>query len=116
MTHALAGVLSEAVTRMSAKKITQTLVPSLSHSLTSTMTQALSRSPRADYFCWYCGKYKVYCDACKAAYEKSCATDFRCSYYSEYFGRYYAFYYGSALADGFVDAAFENTGPPPGSG
>ena len=105
LTHALASVLSSSITRMSTKQVTHHLVPALTHSLTATIAQALQRSPRDDFYCFFCKTSEVYCDHCNVANHRTYAIDYYGSYYAEYYGRYYTFYYGSVLADGFVDEA-----------
>ena len=102
-TQALASVLTESVTRTAANGISQYLIPSLTHSITATIAQSLTRSPRTDFYCWYCKKEKIYCHYCHAGTTAAVATDYYGSYYAEYYSRYYTYYYGNVLGDGFVD-------------
>ena len=103
VTQALAAVLTESITRVAANGISANLIPSLTHSITATISQSLTRSPRTDFYCWYCKHEKVYCSYCHAGMTAASATDYYGSYYAEYYSRYYAYWYGSVLGDGFVD-------------
>ena len=103
VTQALAAVLTESITRVAANGISANLLPSLTHSITATISQSLTRSPRTDFYCWYCKHENVYCSYCHAGMTAASATDYYGSYYAEYYSRYYAYWYGSVLGDGFVD-------------
>jgi hypothetical protein len=92
-----------AITRVATNGISANLIPSLTHSVTATISQSLTRSPRTDFYCWYCKHEKVYCSYCHAGMTAASATDYYGSYYAEYYSRYYAYWYGSVLGDGFVD-------------
>ncbi len=74
----LSQVLAETVTRVATRRITSGIVPSITHTLTATLGQALTRSPKSDYYCQYCKSHRLYCSMCYAA----TVSDYNKDYYS----------------------------------
>ena len=68
-----------------------------------TVTHALTRKPKADYYCHYCMSHQLYCDMCRQQHVAEYKQDHYVSYYAAYYAKYYAYYYGGAFADAATD-------------
>ena len=93
--------LFHGMTKYGTRQLVGRMVPGLTHSLSATITHALSRSPRDDYYCHYCSLHKLYCQRCMRATVEEYEKDYYVSYYSTYFSAYYSAYYSTSIADHF---------------
>ena len=82
------------ITRGITKKLTQAVVSSITH--------ALTRNPRSDYYCYHCKTAKVYCKYCELAMVQQAHVGFYANYYSSYFGDYYGKMYDGAIGQHFA--------------
>ena len=112
LTHRIAAMLVEVLTlslvRLPTREVTKWLIPTLTHTLAPVVTHAMRHSPKADYYCWYCKKHKVYCDLCRKEQREDGEIDYYANYYAEYYGHYYTFYYGNYHADVFTEEYFKH--------
>ena len=102
LTENVASMLSRTVLRVGNKKIAAKSVPALTHIVTASLGQALTRSPKNDYYCHYCKEFKYYCDFCFRSSVEDYQKDYYSSYYAEYYSQYYTFYYEGPLGEGFA--------------
>jgi hypothetical protein len=102
LTQRLAATLRGTVARVTTKKVLRALTPSLTQTLTGTLAQAVTRSPKSDYYCSLCRQHKLYCSMCYESISNDSAKEYYSSYYAEYFSAYYSFAYASSLSDNFV--------------
>eukprot|EP00472_Partenskyella_glossopodia_P003466 CAMPEP_0197540200 /NCGR_PEP_ID=MMETSP1318-20131121/65067_1 /TAXON_ID=552666 /ORGANISM="Partenskyella glossopodia, Strain RCC365" /LENGTH=515 /DNA_ID=CAMNT_0043099123 /DNA_START=163 /DNA_END=1710 /DNA_ORIENTATION=- len=78
--------------------ISSMVLPHTGHVLSTALAQTLlpafietfTRSPLADYYCYYCSKYKTYCDYCPGRSEQLYWGQYYAGYYSTYYASYYA--------------------------
>ena len=94
---------SISLTRSVSKLTNKAIIAALTNSVSMTVTHALTRKPKSDYYCHYCMAHNLYCDLCRKVTANEYRQDHYVSYYSEYFAKYYAYYYGGAFADAAVD-------------
>jgi hypothetical protein len=101
LVQALLDKVFHGITKYGTRQLVARIVPGLTHSLSATITHALSRSPKDDYYCHYCNLHKLYCDKCMQATVAEYEKDYYISYYSTYFSAYYSAYYSTSIADHF---------------
>ena len=77
------------LTKHTTRELVTSVTIGLTHSLSSTISHALSRSPKDDYYCHYCETHQLYCNMCKRGTVKEYELDYKTSYYSTYFSTYY---------------------------
>jgi len=94
---------SKTLTRSMAKITNQMLIPSLTQSVGMTVTHALTRNPKSDYYCHYCIKNNLYCDLCRAETTENYNMDWNIAYYAKYYGSYFTYYYGNYFVDVTTD-------------
>ena len=94
---------SKTLTRSVAKQTNQVLIATLTQSIASTVTHALTRNPKSDYYCHYCMTHNLYCDLCRTQTKKSYEMDWNIAYYAKYYGTYYTYYYGNYFVDATTD-------------
>ena len=94
---------SLSLTRSMSKLTNQAIIAALTNSVSMTVTHALTRKPKSDYYCHYCMTHNLYCDRCRKITADEYRQDHYVSYYSKYFAKYYAYYYGGAFSDAAVD-------------
>eukprot|EP00946_MAST-07B_sp_MAST-7B-sp1_P004238 g4238.t1 len=105
LVQALLEKLFFGLTKHGTRQLVARIVPGLTHSLSATITHALSRSPKDDYYCHYCRLHKLYCQKCMQATVAEHEKDYYVSYYSTYFSAYYSAYYSTSIADHFSSGA-----------
>jgi hypothetical protein len=76
--------------------LTNTLTRSMTHTLSSSLIQTLGRSPEVEYYCYYCGEQKRYCDECLSLGRK--ADTYFALYYAQFLSSYYGDYYSNKFA------------------
>ena len=81
------------------------LVPTVTHILSSSLTMSLTRSPKNDFYCHYCQKFRFYCTYCKTASKEDYEKAYYASYYAAYYSKYYTFAYVDIFAEGFAGEA-----------
>ena len=84
LVDALLDKLFAGLTKYATRELTTRITSGLTHSLAATMTHALSRSPKSDYYCHYCREHQLYCNECQKATLKEYQTDYYVSYYASY--------------------------------
>jgi hypothetical protein len=99
LVDALLKKLFHGLTKHTTRELTTRLTIGLTHSLSSTITHALSRSPKDDYYCQYCQTHSLYCQLCAAATTREYELDYHVSYYSTYYSTYYSRFFGTIIAD-----------------
>ncbi len=89
------AAIEKGVSSNLAKRLTKTLTHVLSRSLTMaivpTLVHSISHSPLQDYYCYYCYKFKVYCQYCHLAPTQL--------YYATYYAGFYSTYYSNIVYD-----------------
>ena len=115
LNHILTGALSHSISRMMmelvsksltrsiAKETNKILIPSLTQSISETVTHALTRNPKSDYYCHYCELHQLYCDLCRQETTDNYNLDWKIAYYSKYYGNYYSWYYSNTFVDAATD-------------
>ena len=71
-----AGPVSDKALQGGTRMLTLSLVPGLTHSLGASITNAMTHSPKGDYYCHYCHSYQVYCDLCEASKQHDYYNDY----------------------------------------
>ena len=111
LTHRISAMLIEMLTlslvRLPTREVTKWLIPTLTHTLAPVITHSVRHSPKSDYYCFYCKKYRTYCDYCKFQYREEGEIDYYANYYAEYYAHYYTFYYGNYHSDVFTEEYFK---------
>ena len=102
LTENLASSLRITVARVTSKRLIRALTPSLTQTLSATLSQALTRSPKSDYYCSLCRQHRLYCSYCYEAVTSDAEKEYYSSYYSQYYSEYYSSAYSSSLSDNFV--------------
>ena len=105
LSESLTALLSRSVLRSGTKEITSQLVPTVTHILSSSLTMSLTRSPKNDFYCHYCQKFRFYCTYCKTASKEDYEKAYYASYYAAYYSKYYTFAYVDIFAEGFAGEA-----------
>ena len=98
--HSLSRIVTEllslSLTQVSTESITSSLVPTLTASIVPVLTRALSRSPKEDFFCYYCAHQGVYCGECQSSQSRDTFLDTIGVYYGEYYATYYSNFYSTS--------------------
>ena len=94
---------SKSLTRSVAKSTNSVLIATLTQSVAATVTHALTRNPKSDYYCHYCQLHQLYCDLCRAQTKDSWEMDWKISYFSKYYAEYYSYYYSNYYVDVATD-------------
>jgi hypothetical protein len=90
------------LTKHTTRELVTSVTIGLTHSLSSTISHALSRSPKDDYYCHYCELHQLYCNMCKKGTIKEYELDYKISYYSTYYSTYYSRFFGTTISDFFA--------------
>lgn len=95
--HLVTHSMTMRATPLLTKIISQTLINSVS----LTLTRALTRAPVGDFFCQLCRakeqeepNLSEFCDACWSSETAGYYADYYTAYYAHYYTHYYNWYYG----------------------
>ena len=112
LVESLTGPLTRTLVRDSTTYLASSLTGGLTHTLASTMTHALKRSPKDDYYCALCKSHSLYCSLCRKSAVAAYNDDYYVAYYAAYYSSYAARYYSGPLKDVWLKQAW-GEGPEP---
>ena len=82
-------------------KLTQRMTKALTQAVSASITLAMTRNSRTDYYCMYCKQHQLFCKYCSAAQEQEQQMTHYVNYYASYFGDYYGKMYCGIIGDHF---------------
>ena len=112
LVESLTGPLTRTLVRDSTTYLASSLTGGLTQSLASTMTHALKRSPKDDYYCALCKSHSLYCSQCRRSAVAAYNDDYYVAYYAAYYSTYASRYYSGPLKDVWLEQAW-GEGPEP---
>merc|ERR1719460_1608424 len=83
LTFSLAQMLSRTLPMGISKEAVAALIPAATETIVPGLAASLTHQPQSDYYCWYCDKHKVFCEACAAARERQHRRSYWATYHAE---------------------------------